>query len=218
MAKRSLQLGSLVILGVILTIGLISGGGRILFPPTVTPTPTLLPPTLTPTPKTIKYALVDAQSKIGYDLILAVGGGKMPGIFNTVGQFIEAIPQPDGSYKFNVDLRLDGNSVTGSNGLVLGALKSSLEVDKYPYAYFTGLTEDSVKIGGTIKTAATGLLTMKNETRKISLNVTVVYTESMITAEGETILNLNDYKVEVPTALIKEMLTLRIKLTATRVP
>ena len=183
---------------------------------TVTSTPL---PTLTPTvaateiPQTPTYAIDNAGSVINY---VATGPFNIsfPGTFSMKGNTVRLVPEGDG-YRLKLDGVIDGESVTAVNGLVRDALRGNLELDKYPYGYFIADSKEIVKPGPTpTQFTASGTLQLHGRTRTVELALTVTLKDGKLTLTGETGLDLLDYEVKVPTAVMNSKITFKANIVA----
>ncbi len=183
---------------------------------TSTPAPTLtpIPATGTPVPDVRLFTVIDAQSIINYDATLTLGGLKIGGTFAIKGKTIKLVPQKDG-FQLDIDIQIDGNSVTGANSLVVDALKRNLESDKFPYGHFLAVSQDLLKTGSTtLQTTAVGTVELHGQTRPISMPITLTLTGYQLKASGATTLDLSDFSVNVPTAIMKSVIAFKADLTA----
>jgi polyisoprenoid-binding protein YceI len=109
--------------------------------------------------------------------------------------------------------------VTAVNGLVRDALRSNLEVDKYPFGHFVADSREIVKPGSQSTTiTASGTLELHGRTRTVEIPVTVTLDASKLTATLETSVDLLDYEVNVPTALMNSKVTFKAAIVAVQVP
>jgi polyisoprenoid-binding protein YceI len=187
---------------------------------TVTPAPTLttIPPTGTPQTG-LSFNVVDAASIVNYEATLQIGGAKIGGTFAIRGQTVRAIPDDTGKYLLEIDIRFDGSSVTGANDLIVSALKSNLEVDKYPYGQFIAKSATAVALSDqpTLVTFE-GTLEVHGVQRPFTLPTQVTLVGGKISATGTTTLDLLDYKVNVPTAIMKSQIAFTAKVSAEQTP
>ncbi len=185
---------------------------------TLTPTPA---PTLTTIPDTPGAPNADSRlfnvqpsSLIHYQATLALGGLHMDGTFGINGKTVRLVPET-GGYRLVIDVQLDGNAITGANSLVVNALKANLETDKFPYGHFSAASKDVLNITQTlIKTDLIGTLELHGQTRPIELPISFTLMDGKITASGVTTLDLQDFGVQVPTAIMKSVITFTVDLTA----
>jgi polyisoprenoid-binding protein YceI len=190
---------------------------------TATPAPTLtalptIPPTGTPIPSRL-FNVTDNLSILNYEAVLQLGGAKIGGTFAVKGLTIKATPDTTGKYNLDVDIRFDGNSVTGANDLVVSALKSNLEVDKYPYGRFLATSKMAIALGETpVDVVLDGTLELHGVQRPFTLPVTITVTKAQLVAQGTTSLDLTDFKVNVPTAIMKSQISFTAKITAEETP
>jgi polyisoprenoid-binding protein YceI len=183
---------------------------------TSTPAPTLTPIPLskTPAPDVRIFHVVDDQSDIKYQAILQIGGLKMDGTFSTKGKIITMVPVGEGS-TLDIDIQIDGNSVTGANSLVVDALKGNLETTKFPYEHFLAKTVQPLKFGPQpVQTMAVGTIELHGQSQPIELPITVTLIDHRLTATGSTTLELLNFGVNVPTALMKSQITFQANMTS----
>ncbi len=187
---------------------------------TATPAPTLTPIPPTGTPVTGRLFTVSSTlSIVNYEATLQLGGAKIGGTFAINGQTIKAIPDSDGKYLLEIDIQFVGNSVTGANDLVVSALKSNLEVDKYPYGRFLAKSKEAIALGETpVQTILEGTLEVHGVQRSASLPVQITLIKNQLAATGSTSVDLIDYKVNVPTAIMKSQITFTAKVTGEEKP
>jgi polyisoprenoid-binding protein YceI len=183
--------------------------------PTPTPQPTLTPtPPATTVPQTPRYQIDPAASIIRYQATGALNL-QLPGTFGVTGDAIILVPE-GGAYRVKLDVVIDGTSVTAVNGLVRDALYNNLEVNKYPTAR---VVADSVELvtltDGPIPFTASGTLTLHGVTRTIQLPIIMTISDGVLTANGETTLDLLDYAVNVPTAVMSSTITFKAEIRAT---
>jgi polyisoprenoid-binding protein YceI len=185
--------------------------------PTLTPLPTLTPTAvLTPAPQTVEYSLNNDQSIINY---LATGAFniQIPGTFKLMGQTVKFVPEGDG-YRVKIDVIIDGKSVTAVNGLVHDALYSNLELDKYPTGHFVADSLEIVKLGKEpITFTASGNLELHGRMRPVKMPITLILDDSGVHANGETMLDLLDFEVNVPTAIMNSKITFKAVIVASPV-
>lgn len=187
---------------------------------TATPAPTLtaIPPTGTPVTGRL-FTVSSTLSIVNYEATLQLGGAKIGGTFAINGQTIKAIPDSDGKYLLEIDIQFVGNSVTGANDLVVSALKSNLKVDKYPYGRFLAKSKEAITLGETpVQTILEGTLEVHGVQRSASLPVQITLIKNQLAATGSTSVDLIDYKVNVPTAIMKSQITFTAKVTGEEKP
>lgn len=183
--------------------------------PTPTPQLTLTPtPPATAVPQTPRYQIDPIASIIRYQATGALNI-QLPGTFGVTGDAVLLVPEI-GGYRVKLDVVIDGNTVTAVNGLVRDALYNNLEVSKYPTAR---VVADSVELvtltDGAIPFTASGSLTLHGVTRTIQLPITMTIRDGVLTASGETTLDLLDYDVNVPTAVMSSTITFIAEIRAT---
>jgi polyisoprenoid-binding protein YceI len=129
------------------------------------------------------------------------------------------VPQENG-LRLLIDIQIDGNSATGVNGLIVNALKGSLETDKYPYGYFEAtadLPPGSDQSSGPIQTTASGTLQLHGQSRTVKMPITLTLSGStgsaQMVASGSTTLSLSDFGVTV-LPLIKNEISFKADLVA----
>jgi len=187
--------------------------------PTPTPVPTATPtttPTETPAPLTRSFFIVDEASTVKYEGLLQIGNVKVNGQFKTKGNMVRAVPQGD-SYLLDVDVLLVGDPQDSNKDDFVGkALASALEVDKYPNGRFTAKIADpiSLAVETTLKTTATGTLELHGQQRPLSFPVDVTFTAGKLTFSGSVKIDLLDFKINIPTALMKSQVTITAAIVA----
>jgi polyisoprenoid-binding protein YceI len=183
---------------------------------TATPAPTLTPlPMLgTPIPEARVFSIRDDQSIVNYEATLTLGGLKIGGTFGVRGNQVRLIPGPGGD-RVSVDLQLDGNAVTGANGLIVEALKSNLETRKFPYGRFVAASVQPMPISETaVSVPLEGTLELHGQIRPVAMPVTLSVSGKTLKATAATALDLFDYGVNVPTAVMKSMIVFKADITA----
>ena len=187
-------------------------------PITSTPLPTLTPTvSVTEAPEIPTYIIDNSQSIINY---IATGplNITIPGTFSMKGSTVRLVPEGEG-YRIKIDALIDGNSVTAVNGLVRDALRASLEVDKYPFGHFLADSKEIVR-PGTSPTpfTASGTLELHGRTRTVEIPIMMAINDGKLTANLETRLDLLDYEVNVPTAIMNSKVTFKAAIVALQEP
>jgi polyisoprenoid-binding protein YceI len=179
-----------------------------------TPLPTLTPTTsVTEAPQIPTYIIDNRQSIIDY---IATGplNITIPGTFSLKGHSVRLVPEGDG-YRIKIDALIDGNSVTAVNGLVRDALRASLEVDKYPFGRFIADSKEIVRPAAMpMPFTAAGTVELHGRTRTVEIPITITITDGKLTATLETRLDLLDYEVNVPTAIMSSKVTFKAAIVA----
>lgn len=187
--------------------------------PTSTPFPTLTPTIIaTPVPEAPRYNIDRQVSTLKY---VVVGNGvfsmvQFPGAFQLKEGTLIFAPEGEG-YRIRATLTIDGQSVTGPNSLILDALRNSLEVDKYPLAYFGGDSKEIVKRDAAqtvVKFTLAGTLQIRDRKRSVELPMTLTLQNGEVRASGQVIIDLLDYEIHVPTALINSRMNFTVDVTA----
>jgi polyisoprenoid-binding protein YceI len=183
--------------------------------PTPSPAPTITP---TPLPDSVVFVIQLDSSIINYD---AQGPGllsgvRYPGTFSLLGDSIIFVPEGENTYRVEITAVFDGRSVTAVNGLVRDALLSNLEVDKYPTGQFVARSDEPVRLDPTIEFTASGELTLHGRTRPVQIPFTLQLDGNTLTAQGGIELDLIDYEVFVPTAVMKSIVRFDANITAFR--
>ncbi len=183
-------------------------------------------PTLTPTAPATQalqiptYLIDDRQSIVNY---VATGAFNIsiPGTFDMHGKTVRLVPEGDG-YRIKIDAWIDGNSVTAVNGLVRNALRANLEVDKYPFGHFIAdskevVSKEIVKPGAKpVRFTASGTLELHGRTRTVEMVILIAISEGRLTASLETPIDLLDYEVNVPTAIMNSKVVFKAAIVALR--
>lgn len=185
--------------------------------PTATPQPTLTPTVATVTQDT-RYEIDTVQSIVRYN---ASGNGvfgvvQFPGTFKLKGGTVIFAAERGGA-RIKIDVSIDGDSVTAVNGLVLNALRSNLEVDKYPFGYFVADSRELVTEGSAdFRIVASGSLELHGRRRNVEFPLRVRMEGDTLRAEGELPIDLLDYEVNVPTAIMNSRLSFTAQIVAVR--
>jgi polyisoprenoid-binding protein YceI len=180
-----------------------------------TPTPTPAP-TLTAIPTTVNNVVFQLQNDKSIIDYVAYGALSinLPGTFALNGRSIQFVPDKDG-YRIKMDVVIDGASVTAVNDLVKNALKGNLEVDKYPNGYFEADSAEIIKYDQqSYDITAAGTLTLHGQTRNVQMPIHVVLQNNSLKATGQMDLNLLDYNVNVPTAVMDSKVTFKATIVA----
>jgi hypothetical protein len=182
--------------------------------PTSTPAPTLTPTiAATEVPKIPIYQLNTKQSVINY---LATGALNItfPGTFSLKGNTVRLVPEGNG-YRVKIDMVIDGDSVTAVNDLVKNALKGNLETDKYPNGYFIADSKEIVNLSAAPVTCTlSGTLELHGRKKIFEMPITLSLQGDKLTGSGQTSLDLLDYEVSVPTAIMNSKITFKASIVA----
>ncbi len=183
--------------------------------PTPTPQPTQTPTVVaTPVPESPHFRVDSRASIINYTTF-GPAGLQFPGTFNTSGNAIVLVPEGEG-YRVKIDVVIDGKSVTAVNGLVRGALYNGLEIDKYPFGHFVADSKQLIHLTNPepIQFTASGTLELHGRTRQIDLPVTMTVRDGRLQAAAETTVDLLDFEVNVPTAIINSRTNFKVLIVA----
>lgn len=182
-----------------------------------TPQPTFTPtPDVTPLPETPTYILDTGVSVFRYR---AVGNGifgalQVPGTFRLKEGEVQLAPEADG-YRLKVRLVIDGNSATAVDRFVLNAVKSALEVEKYPFATFAAASKEILQLSAApIPFTVSGTLDLHGRVRQLEFPFTLTLIGDTIQGSGDLVLDLYDYDVNVPTMFIKSQLWFTVEIAA----
>jgi polyisoprenoid-binding protein YceI len=180
--------------------------------------PTFLP-TATPVPQRPTYDIDPAKSVITYT---ATGplGVTFPGTFSFKSGTI-TLTDDAARPTLRIDAVIDGKSITAVNDLVLAALRSNLEVEKYPEGRFAAASVAPLALrdgAGTLNFVAKGELSLHGQTRPATMPFTLTIDPTQLSADGQMQLDLLDYKVFVPTAVMNSRVTFRAQVVARRRP
>jgi polyisoprenoid-binding protein YceI len=184
--------------------------------PTPTAAPTLTPTAATEAPDFPRYAIQPQRSIINY---LATGALnlQLPGTFGVIGNDVQLVPEGDG-YRVKIDVVIDGKSVTAVNDLIRSVLVINLEVDRFPTARFVADSVELIALSdGAIPFTASGTLTLHGQVRSIRMPIRMTVIDGLLTATGETRLDLLDYGVNVPTAIMNSTITFKATIIGTLV-
>lgn len=177
--------------------------------PTPTPPPTPLPTsTPTPAPESHVFTVDDGASTIDY---LATGafGIQLPGNFSLLGNAVSLVADGDG-FRVKIDVLIDGDSVTAVNGLVRDALRGSLEVTKFPTGHFIAVSKEVIKPGADALTVTvSGTLELHGQSKAVQMDITLTVKDGKLTGIGQTDVDLLDYGVNVPTAILNSKVTFK---------
>jgi polyisoprenoid-binding protein YceI len=185
--------------------------------------PTNTPPTLTPPPSPTAIPnsrpfLIDAQtSTFGYS---AAGQGilsamKIEGIFKLTGNTMILVPAEDGLYHLDADWLIDVSSATAPNAMLLDTLRTVLEVSQYPNVLFVGRSTQPLSVvDGQSTVNLLGVLTLRGKSNPLTVPLMVRMEAGRLTAEGQITLDLKDFGLNVPTAIMSSTLTFTIMLQA----
>ncbi len=208
---HSRNLYAALLLGVLLISGgCASGNGNA----TAAPTLTAAPVQSTPLPDIKTYVIDNDNSIIRFQSTLTVGNVIVNGTFNTKGKTLTVSTQGKQTH-IDINLQIDGNSVTSPGNLGVGILKSMLDTKTFPYALLTaGVDLPTANLGATpAASTANGTLELHGRTQPVEVPVIVSMSGNQVVASGTITLELTDYGVVVP-ALIKSKITLQAEVVA----
>ncbi len=188
-------------------------------PPTLTPVLAPATAAVTLPPGSRVFAIQTASSVIHYTVTSSLAGLQAGGTFAVTGHTVTLIPEANG-WQLLIDIQIDGNSATGINGLIVNALKGSLETDKFPYGYFeatadlpAGLSDSNAPIPAT----AIGTVELHGQSRAVQMPITLTLSgapgSAQIVASGTATLSLPDFGVSV-LPLIKNDIAFKADLIA----
>jgi polyisoprenoid-binding protein YceI len=190
--------------------------------PTPTATATATPPaTATLTAEGLSFAVDTAKSVFGYTGTGqgVLGFAKLTGTIGLSGTAVELMPEGEG-YRVRINLQIDTMTATAINDLLLNTLRGVLEVDKHPYAYFYGQSDAVVALpdGQTAQVNLVGTLELRKF--KLPLTVPIRITRNGDTLTGSTQLNVDlvDYKINVPTAIMNSKIVFDVSIWSDRTP
>lgn len=193
--------------------------------PAATAAPTLTAISASPTatatlpPGSRVFAVQTTTSVIHYTVTSTLAGLQVGGTFAVTGHTLTLVPQANG-WQLLIDIQIDGNSATGVNGLIVNALKGSLETDKFPYGYFEAAADLPADLNGLttpIPITASGTVELHGQYRAVQMPVSLTLNgapgSAQIVASGTATLSLSDFGVTV-LPLIKNDITFKADLTA----
>jgi len=117
-----------------------------------------------------------------------------------------------------VDFYLDLNTLKTGIGKRDRDMYNTLNVEKHPFAEFTGFLDSPIDMELTEKqdVEVTGDFTLNGIGREVTISGTIQKNEGQLLLEAEWILNLNDYNIEPPGILfyrVNEEQEVRIEAT-----
>lgn len=185
--------------------------------PAPTPRPTLTPTAaLTPAPETPRYLIDNERSILRYTASGQglLGFAQVPGEFKLKGRAVTLVPEVEG-FRVKLDMVIDGSTATAANGLLLNTLRSILEIEIYPFAYVAAdstqivpLTEDTLSL------TLTGTLELHGRKRSLDLPITLSIKDGVLRGKGTIELDLNEYEVNVPTAIMSSRIKFEAEIVA----
>jgi hypothetical protein len=193
--------------------------------PTPTPVPTftslaVIADSATTNP-TLRYAVDVKLSIFRYQ---ASGQGifgatKLPGTFGVESGEVLLVPNGGGLLRLRADLFIDGRTTTAVNDLILGVMRSALEVEKYPTSALNVASKaafDSAPLhaGKPLVVPISGTLQIRDVTRTLELPLILRLSGELLTGQGTLTLDLSDYGISVPTAIIDSKLILSAEINA----
>ncbi len=187
-------------------------------PPTATPSPT---PTITPTPaaNAERFETVNTAPVFNYK---ATGIITIEGSFKLVMGSLVLTPDTDpNTYRLRVTLVIDGNSVTAPGDFWISLMRRVLEIDKFPTATFNGESKQPItwKDGeGTFIAAGTLELRGRKRPVEIPFQISRNAADTLLKGTGKVDIDLGQFDIPVPTALMSPLMQFVITLTANRIP
>ncbi len=128
-----------------------------------------------------------------------------------------------GKFKVNLNLKINENKLTSidhvhvtmqsgsihsSNNIMTNKTHDALNVKKYPEIEFKFVSVDKLSSsGGKFSGTLVGDITIAGVTKRISLAFSGVHTGNKVTINGTKELNMNDFKIDPPTALMGTLKT-----------
>ncbi len=168
------------------------------------------------------FAIQTTNSVIHYTVTSTLAGIQVDGTFAVTGNTVTLVPGANG-WRLLIDVQIDGNSVTGANGLIVNALKGSLETDKFPYGSFEAMAElpaGSDSSIAPIQAIASGTIGLHGMSRAVQMPISLTLSgapgSAQIVASGTATLSLPDFGVTV-LPLIKNEIAFKADLVAQEV-
>ncbi|MHB8629014.1 MAG: YceI family protein [Aggregatilineales bacterium] len=168
------------------------------------------------------FVIQTTSSVIHYTVTSTLAGIQVGGTFAVTGNTVTLVPEANG-WRLLIDIQIDGNSATGVNGLIVNALKGSLETDKFPYGYFEASAElpvGSDSSNAPIQATASGTIGLHGMSRAVQMPISLTLSgapgSAQIVASGTATLSLPDFGVTV-LPLIKNEIAFKADLIAQEV-
>jgi hypothetical protein len=127
------------------------------------------------------------------------------------------------SFKVNLDLKflenelkgidhvhvtLMSNSIVSDNSIMTNKTHNALNVKKYPQIEFKLVSVDNLSSGnGKFSGTLVGDVTLAGVTKRISLAFSGIHSGNKISIKGSKDLNMNDFKISPPTAMLGTLKT-----------
>ncbi|CAG1011322.1 hypothetical protein ANRL4_04377 [Anaerolineae bacterium] len=185
--------------------------------PAPTPRPTLTPTSaFTVVPESPRYLIDNERSILRYTAFGQglLGFAQIPGEFKLKGRTVTLVPEGEG-FRVKLEMVIDGNTATAANGLLLTTLRSILEIEVFPFAYVSAdstqivsLTEESLSL------TLIGTLELHGHKRPLDLPITLSIKDGILKGKGTIELDLNEYEVNVPTAIMSSRIKFEAEIVA----
>lgn len=185
--------------------------------PAPTPRPTLTPTAaLTPAPESPRYLIDNERSILRYTASGQglLGFAQVPGQFKLKGRTVTLVPEGEG-FRVKLEMVIDGDTATAANGLLLNTLRSILEIEVYRFAYVSAdstqivpLTEEPLSL------TLTGTLELHGHKRPLDLPIMLSIKDGLLKGKGIIELDLNEYEVNVPTAIMSSRIKFEAEIVA----
>jgi len=178
--------------------------------PTITPIPTITP---TPAPNAQRYAADTTIPAFNYK---ATGILTIEGTFKLASGTLLMTPNgTDSSYRMRVTLIIDGNSLTAPGDFWMGLMRNVLQTSKFPTATFDGVAKDPIVFqNGTGMFTAAGSLELRGRKRPLEIPFTITREGNTLKGTGRVSIDLGQYDIPVPTAIMSPMMQFVINVTA----
>lgn len=107
-----------------------------------------------------------------------------------------------------VQVVCESSSITSDNNIMTNKTHEALSVDKYPKIEFKLVSVDKLASAeGQFSGTLVGDVVLAGVTKRISLAFTGIHSGSKITIKGSKELNMNDFKIKPPTAILGTLKT-----------
>lgn len=107
-----------------------------------------------------------------------------------------------------VQVVCESSSITSDNKIMTNKTHEALSVDKYPHIEFKLVSVNKLaSVEGQFSGTLVGDVVLAGVTKRISLAFTGIHSGSKVTIKGSKELNMNDFKIKPPTAILGTLKT-----------
>ncbi len=183
-------------------------------PAPVTPVPPQ--PTLTPTAVTATTLhVLAAESTVSFTAEALGGSIRVEGSYDVLGGHVILTPE-EGQLRVAVLVLIDTPSVTVGTGVIDEALRLGMEANAFPVATFNAESTTLVPVTEEpVAFTLAGTLTLHGQTQPVTMSIgpaTVI--QGHMDAAGVMDINLADFGIILPEAVVSSAITLNVVLIA----